>query len=124
MSAAIENKAKVDVGKIQRRINANKDNPYSVLEGSCQLPADASQGLKKSHIKGMTNKFLEAMDSKGYALVSRISLLGPFPAVAIDTDIVILGQEEWRVRGIFKKDKPEFSRIELDPAIVKGVDNG
>ena len=124
MSAAKEDEAKLDVAKIQRRINANKDNPYSVLEGSCQLPADASQGLKKSHIKGMTNKFLEAMDSKGYALVSRISLLGPFPAVAIDTDIVILGQEEWRVRGIFKKDKPEFSRIELDPAIVKGVDNG
>ena len=118
------NDAKIDVGKIQKRINNNKDNPYTVLEGSCQLPSDASQGLKKSHIKGTTNKFLEAMDSRGYALKSRLSLLGPFPAVAIDTDIVILGQEEWRVRGVFKKDKPEFSRIELDPEMVKGANNG
>ena len=67
-----------------------------------------------------TYKFLEAMDSKGFALASRLSLLGPFPAVEMDSDIVILGKEEWRVRGVFKKDKPEFSRIELDPALVKG----
>ena len=115
---------KIDVGKIQRHLNANKDNPYTVLEGSCHLPIDASSGLKKSHIKGSANKFLEAMDKKGFALVSRISLLGPFPAVEMDSDTLILGQEEWRVRGVFKKDKPEFSRIELDPAIVKGDNNG
>ena len=116
--------AKVDVGKIQRRMDANKDNPFTVLEGSCQLPSDASSGLKKSHIKGTTNKFLEAMDKRGFSLTSRISLLGPFPAVEMNSDIPIFGHEEWRVRGVFRKDKPEFSRIELDPAIVKGVDNG
>ena len=110
--------AKIDVGKIQRHLDANKDNPYTVLEGSCQVPVDASSGLKKSHIKGITNKFLEAMDKKGFALASRISLLGPFPAVAMDSDIVILDKEEWRVRGVFRKDKPEFSRIELDPALI------
>ena len=122
MSAELSNspKTKIDVGKIQRHLDANKNNPFTVLEGSCQLPADASQGLKKSHIKGTTNKFLEAMDKKGFALVSRLSLLGPFPAVEMNSDIVMLEKEEWRVRGIFKKDKPEFSRIELDPAIVKG----
>ena len=113
-------KTKIDVGKIQRHLDANKDNPFTVLEGSCQLPTDASQGLKKSHIKGTTNRFLEAMDKKGFALASRLSLLGPFPAVEMDSDIVMLGKEEWRVRGVFKKDKPEFSRIELDPALVKG----
>ena len=122
MSAELGNspKTKIDVGKIQRHLDANKDNPFTVLEGSCQLPTDASQGLKKSHIKGTTNKFLEAMDKKGFALASRLSLLGPFPAVEMDSDIVMLGKEEWRVRGVFKKDKPEFSRIELDPALVKG----
>ena len=124
MSEVLDNDAKIDVSKIQRHLNANKDNPFTVLEGSCQLPADASSGLKKSHIKGTTNKFLEAMDRKGFDLVSRISLLGPFPAVELDSDIVILGQEEWRVRGVFKKDKPEFTRIELDPALVKGANNG
>ena len=120
MSAVPDSDPKIDVGRIQRHLNANKDNPYTVLEGSCQLPTDASQGLKRSHIKGTTNKFLEAMDSKGFALASRLSLLWPFPAVEMDSDIVILGKEEWRVRGVFKKDKPEFSRIELDPALVKG----
>tara|TARA_R100001244_G_scaffold36288_2_gene33298 strand:- start:1752 stop:2117 length:366 start_codon:yes stop_codon:yes gene_type:complete len=120
LSAVPDSDPKIDVGRIQRHLNANKDNPYTVLEGSCQLPADASQGLKKSHIKGTTNKFLEAMDKKGFALASRLSLLGPFPAVELDSDIVMLGKEEWRVRGVFKKDKPEFSRIELDPALVKG----
>ena len=122
MSAELGNspKTKIDVGKIQRHLNANKDNPYTVLEGSCQLPSDASQGLKKSHIKGTASKFLEAMDKRGFALASRLSLLGPFPAVEMNSDIVMLEKEEWRVRGIFKKDKPEFSRIELDPALVKG----
>ena len=124
MSAVPDSDPKIDVGRIQRHLNANKDNPYTVLEGSCQLPTDASQGLKKSHIKGTTNKFLEAMDKKGFALASRLSLLGPFPAVEMNSDIVMLEKEEWRVRGVFKKDKPEFSRIELDPAIVKGDNNG
>ena len=122
MSAELSNspKTKIDVGKIQRHLDANKDNPFTVLEGSCQLPTDASQGLKKSHIKGTASKFLEAMDKRGFALASRLSLLGPFPAVEMNSDIVMLEKEEWRVRGIFKKDKPEFSRIELDPALVKG----
>ena len=120
MSAVPDSDPKIDVGRIQRHLNTNKDNPYTVLEGSCQLPSDASQGLKKSHIKGTASKFLEAKDKRGFALASRLSLLGPFPAVEMDSDIVMLGKEEWRVRGVFKKDKPEFSRIELDPALVKG----
>ena len=121
---SIESNGKVDVGKVQRKLNAKKDNPYTVLEGSCHVPVDASSGLKKSHLKDTANTFLVHMDKKGYSLESRLSLLGPFPATEIDSGgKLIPGKEEWRVRGIFKKDKPDFTRLDLDPAIIQGADD-
>jgi len=111
--------ALLDVGKVQQKLNRKRDNPYSRLEGSCHIPKDASSGLKKSHIKSTTNTFLETMHKRGYALVSPIKLFGPYPALEIDTIKPIEDMEEWRVRGVFKKDKPEFTRIELDPTTVK-----
>ena len=114
----------LDTAKIQQRLDRRKDNPYSRLEGSCHVPVDASSGLKKSHIKGTTSTFLEAMDKRGYTLVSQLRLFGPYEAVELDTSKPLPEMEEWRVRGVFKKDKPEFNRIELDPAMVKGDNNG
>ena len=124
MSANLEDSTLVDVAKIQRRLNANKDNPYSVKEGSCHVPVDASAGLKKSHLKSTADTFLSVMSKRGFELSSRLSLLGPFEAIEIDTSEPIPDKEEWRIRGVFKKDKPEFNRIELDPAMVKGDNNG
>ena len=124
MSANLEDSTLVDVAKVQRRLNANKDNPYSIQEGSCHVPVDASTGLKKSHLKGTADTFLSVMSKRGYELSSRLSLLGPFEAVEIDTSEPLPDKEEWRIRGIFKKDRPEFNRIELDPAMVKGDSNG
>ena len=109
----------VDTAKIQQRLDKRRDNPYSRLEGSCHVPIDASSGLKKSHIKSTTSTFLDAMDKRGYALVSQLRLFGPYEAVEMDTTKPLPDMEEWRVRGVFKKDKPEFTRIELDPAMVK-----
>jgi hypothetical protein len=115
----------IDVAKVQYRLDAKKDNPYTVLEGSCQMPTDASSGLKKSHLKESANTFLVHMDKRGYSLASRLSLLGPFAATELDSDgELIEGKEEWRVRGVFKKDKPDFQRIEVDPALIKGASNG
>ena len=89
------------------------------------MPVDASSGLKKSHIKDSANTFLVQMDKRGYSLSSRLSLLGPFPATEMDSGgALIEGKEEWRIRGVFKKDKPVLTRIELDPATIKGDDNG
>ena len=113
----------VDTAEIQQRLDKRRDNPYSRLEGSCHVPIDASGGLKKSHIKNTTNTFLEAMDKRGYALVSQLRLFGPYEAVEMDTSKPIPDMEEWRVRGVFKKDKPDFTRIELDPAIIQGADD-
>ena len=109
----------LDTAKIQQRLDRRKDNPYSRLEGSCHVPVDASSGLKKSHIKGTTNTFLEAMDKRGYTLVSQLRLFGPYEAVELDTSKPLPEMEEWRVRGVFKKDKPEFQRIYLDTDMVK-----
>ena len=115
----------IDVAKVQYRLDAKKDNPYTVLEGSCQMPVDASGGLKKSHLKESANTFLVHMDKRGYSLSSRLSLLGPYPATELDSGgELVEGKEEWRVRGVFKKDKPDFQRIEIDPALIKGDNNG
>ena len=124
MSTSLEDSTLVDVEKIQRKLNANKDNPYSIREGGCHVPVDASAGLKKAHLKSTADTFLSVMSKRGYELSSRLSLLGPFEAVEIDTSELIPDKEEWRIRGVFKKDKPEFNRIELYPAMVKGDNNG
>jgi len=85
LSANLEDSTLVDVAKIQRRLNANKDNPYSVKEGSCHVPVDASAGLKKSHLKSTADTFLSVMSKRGFELSSRLSLLGPFEAIELDT---------------------------------------
>ena len=109
----------VDTAKIQQRLDKRKVNPYSRQEGSCHVPVDASSGLKKSHIKSTTGTFLDVMNRRGYALVSPLKLFGPYVAVEMDTSKPIPEMEEWRVRGVFKKDKPEFQRVEIDPSMVK-----
>ena len=114
---------KIDVAKVQRKLDANKDNPFKVIEGTCHVPIDASSGLKKSHIKNTAGTFLDSMSKRGYELASQLRLNGPYPAVEIDTAKDIEDMEEWRIRAVFKKDKPEFTRIELDPAII-GENNG
>ena len=113
----------IDVEKHQKRLDAKKDNPYTVLEGSCHMPIDASSGLKKSHLKTTADTFLSTMTKRGYELASQLRLNGPYPAVEMDSDVVLEDMEEWRIRAVFKKDKPEFTRIELNPAII-GENNG
>ena len=113
----------IDVEKLQKRLDAKKDNPYTVLEGSCHVPIDASSGLKKSHLKTTADTFLSTMTKRGYALASQLRLNGPYPAVEMDSDVVLEDMEEWRIRAVFKNDKPEFTRIELNPAII-GENNG
>ena len=105
----------IDVEKVQKRLDAKKDNPYTVLEGSCHIPVDASKGLKKSHLKSTADTFLNSMMKRGYELSSQLRLNGPYPAVEMDSDVVIEDMEEWRIRAVFKKDTPEFTRIELEP---------
>jgi len=109
----------VDTAKVQQRLDKRRDNPYSRLEGSCHVPIDASSGLKKSHIKSTAGTFLEAMDKRGYTLASQLKLFGPYEAVEMDTTKPLPDMEEWRVRGVFKKDKPEFQRVYIDPDMVK-----
>jgi len=113
----------VDTASVQQKLDLRKDNPYSRLEGSCHVPVDASSGLKKSHLKTTASTFLSTMAKRGYELTSQLRLNGPYPAVEMDSDVVIEDMEEWRIRAVFKKDKPEFTRIELDPALI-GEDNG
>ena len=114
----------IDVEKVQKRLDAKKDNPYTVLEGSGHVPEDASKGLKKSHLKTTADTFLSTMTKRGYELASQLRLNGPYPAVEMDSDVVIEDMEEWRIRAVFKKDRPDFTIIELDPSLIKGVDNG
>ena len=109
----------IDTASVQERLDRRKDNPYSRLEGSCHVPVDASKGLKKSHLKKTADTFLTEMDKRGYTLSSRLSLLGPFEAGELDTSKPLPEMEEWRIRGVFKKDKPEFQRIYVDPDLVK-----
>ena len=79
----------IDVEKVQKRLDAKKDNPYTVLEGSCHVPVDASKGLKKSHLKTTADTFLSTMTKRGYELASQLRLNGPYPAVEMDSDVVI-----------------------------------
>ena len=109
----------IDTAAVQERLNRRGDNPYSKREGSCHIPVDASSGLKKSHLRKTADTFLTEMDKRGYMLSSRLSLLGPFEAVELDTSKPLPEMEEWRIRGVFKKDKPEFQRIYVDPDMVK-----
>ena len=109
----------IDTAAIQERLDRRKYNPFSLKEGSCHIPVDASSGLKKSHLKKTADTFLTEMDKRGYTLSSRLSLLGPFSAVELDTSKPLPEMEEWRIRGVFKKDKPEFQRVYIDPDMVK-----
>ena len=107
----------IDTSRVNNKYSGY--NPYTVMQGSCHIPRDASEGLKQAHMKEMGGTFIDAMGKKGYTLTSPLRFLGPFDAFELETNIPLLDMHEWRMKGIFKQDKPEFTRIELDPSLVK-----
>ena len=107
----------IDTAKANKKYS--QFNPYTVLQGSCHIPRDASEGLKQAHMTEMGKTFIGAMEKKGYTLSSPLRFQGPFAAFELETNVPLLEQHEWRMKGLFKQEKLEPVRIELDPDIVK-----
>lgn len=112
--------ALVDTGRAQARIDAQKDNPYRVLEGSFHAPKQHSAGAWEREFIKLVNIFIGAMGREGWQLVSPIKRFGPYPARDLVCGVVLLDMDEWRVRGVFKHTQSvQTVRVELPPDIVK-----
>ena len=106
--------------RIQRRLDARKDNPYRIKTVVFRAPKDCSLRVFEMLKKNAGEKMLAWEAKDGFVLASPLRLTGPFPYHDIDTGIVLLGDSEYRWQGIFRYERSQkMVRQELDPATVK-----
>ena len=111
----------LDVPKIQKRIDKAKENPYQVKTGTFHAPIDMGRDMFEHTFAERVRVFMRAMSDEGWELHSKVVLMGPFEATDPYTGLLIPGQQEYRVRGVFKYrgSTPKAIRVELDPNEVK-----
>lgn len=111
----------LDVPKIQKRIDKEKENPYRIKVGTFHTPIDMGRDMFEYTFALKVRIFMEAMSKEGWELASKVVLEGPFEAHDPYTLLLIPGQQEYRVKAVFKYrgPTPQTVRVELDPAEVK-----
>jgi len=108
----------LDTTAINKKMVDRNNNPYRWRIGSFHIPKESSVEQIKKASKIACDKFIEAMSKQGWELKSKIQVYGPFPALDLLSQIMLLDMDEYRIRGIFKT-IPKPTRIELPPELVR-----
>ena len=108
----------LDTTALNKKLAQRKDSPYQWLIGSFHVPKFASPEQKKKVSKTACDKFVDGMEKQGWKLESKLQVFGPYPALDLLTQVILLDMDELRIRGIFARE-PKPVRIELDPRMVR-----
>tara|TARA_Y100000310_G_scaffold314725_1_gene364378 strand:+ start:75 stop:449 length:375 start_codon:yes stop_codon:yes gene_type:complete len=103
----------LDVAALNRKYAASKDDPRRTWTGTFQVPKGISQSMFERLSQARCGRFVEALNKKGWDLIGRLQVFGPFACHDLQTAVVLLDQNEYRVRGPFRLRKPEPVRIEI-----------
>jgi len=108
----------LDTTALNKKMAARKGNPYRWLTGSFHVPKGVSADQRKRVADTACGKFVEAMEKQGWKLESKLQVYGPYPALDLLTQVILLDMDEVRIRGIFST-HPKPVRLELDPGMVR-----
>lgn len=111
----------IDVGRLQRKLDARKRNPLRWQEGTFRLPLGMRPELAEKVAKEAIGKWISALGREGWRLNSDLQVRGPFRAHDLmSKNAVLLGEREYRVRAVFRLEvTPQPLRIEINPALIR-----
>ena len=110
----------LDTQRIQRRLDARKDNPYRRRMVWFRVPKEGSRRVFDLLTHSAAEKFIHHEDRDGWELVERLTITGPYPYYDPSTGLLSPGDSEYRWHGRFRQRRtPRLVRMELDPATVK-----
>ena len=111
----------IDVGAVQRRLDARLSTPYRLKEATFHAPADATPGQFKQiyayalaqWFKHLEKEWLPTEDQRKFKLHDRGNVM--------ESGLIVPGMKRWVVRGEFKYvgGAPTHERIEIDPSWTK-----
>jgi len=111
----------LDTTAINKKMADRKDNPFRWRVASFMVPVDASEGHRKSLCHNAAQVFVTQQVKEGWVQASKLQFWKEKP-IAHDllSGAYLLDREEWRVRGIFRKEDFEPVRIEIqNKAIIR-----
>lgn len=109
-----------DTARLNRKLNARRDNPYRWKIGTFTLPV-CSEVMHRKLVIDACEDFVETMTKQWWTLSSRLAVSGPYPGKDLDTGMPLSlgGKTEFRVKAIFKMEKFSESRLEIPKDMVK-----
>tara|TARA_Y100000310_G_scaffold143607_1_gene142944 strand:- start:1191 stop:1601 length:411 start_codon:yes stop_codon:yes gene_type:complete len=91
----------------------HNDDPRRAWTGSFSVPKGINMAMFEHIVDKQTQSFVASLAKRGWDIISRLQLRGPFPYRDLDTNLVLLDQNEYHVRGAFQLRKPKPVRIEI-----------
>jgi hypothetical protein len=87
----------MNVREANQRLATQRDNPYSMREGTFKVPDGINRDLFDKLVKKAGDKWVTSMDKKGWTLRTRVKLFGPFSSADLLTGVPLLGEKEFRL---------------------------
>jgi hypothetical protein len=110
----------IDVNALQLKYDKRRNDPRQIHYGSFSLDSEIQGGRLEQESNTACSRFEQAMIKKGWDLASQFNVVGPFSSHDIDSNLVLLGRSEYRIRAVFKpQNTPKPVRIEIPTGLVK-----
>ena len=111
----------IDKDELEQRAARDRKNPYRVREVCWQTSVDCSSGAFHTRRREAVADWLDIEEKRGWSLAHKdMKQRGPYDAQT-EQGLIITGQNEWRVRAVFKYTgpTPQYETIELPAALFK-----
>lgn len=104
----------IDVAALNEKYGGVHNNdPRRAMAGTFSVPKGISIAMFERLVYDRSSRFVDGLVKKGWTLISKLQLTGPFPYRDRQTGLALLDQNEYRLRGAFQLAKPKPVRIEI-----------
>lgn len=110
----------IDTEAVNAKYRARSGDPRRTWTGTTLVDQDCKGDLLQKRLYEAGGKFIQAMAKKGWDLIGKVKIKGPFTARDIETNAVLMGKNEWHLEAAFRlQSAPRTIRTELPPGVVR-----
>lgn len=110
----------IDTAAINEKYSKIAGDPRRWWTGVFRVQADCQGESLQRKVYESCGRFIEAMAKRRWDIVGECHVYGPYKSHDLDTQLVVLGESEYKIRAVFKlADTPKHERIEVPTGLVK-----
>ena len=114
LPAKLEPDFNIDVAALNAKYGGvHNDDPRRAMSGTFSVPKGMSMTMFERLVHDRSSRFVDGLAKKGWTLISKLQMFGPFPYHDRQNGLVLLDQNEYRLRGAFQLARPKPVRIEI-----------